>query len=132
MRCQYSPSEGVTLTEPEGYLSNRITDETQCGSTEFPWIIKASPGQKVNITMLDFSSNHTSVENLLNSRRIPRICKVYATIRETTAMRSTTVCGSQGRERNIYTSSKNEVEVRILGNSAGNKKTQFLLYYQGT
>ena len=48
----------VDVTAPSGELSSYVTAETELGSTNCPWVIKAKPGQKINMTLMDFSTNY--------------------------------------------------------------------------
>jgi len=38
-----------------GYLSSTITDRTGAGSAGCPWLLRASPWQRINVTLIDFS-----------------------------------------------------------------------------
>ena len=44
----------VTLRSPRGVLGSVTTEETGCGNTENPWVIQLQPGQRINITLMDF------------------------------------------------------------------------------
>ena len=37
-----------------GYISSHVTYSTGCGSIERPWVLRADPGQRINVTLLDF------------------------------------------------------------------------------
>ena len=37
-----------------GYLSNYVTELTGCGNIDSPWRVRALPGQRVNLTLIDF------------------------------------------------------------------------------
>ena len=39
-----------------GYLANVVTIETGCGSPDSPWKIQVRPGQRINITLLNFAT----------------------------------------------------------------------------
>lgn len=113
----------------EGYISSVIAEQTSCGANDLrPWIITVSPGQLINITLFDFSSN---VSDSLNEQ-YPPVCKVYATIRENQDSRSlaTTVCGFIGRITPVYLSSSHQVQIRLMSSSSG-AKPRYLLHYQG-
>ena len=45
----------VKVKATEGYLSNAVTMDTQCGSVTSPWILEGLPGQRINITLWDFN-----------------------------------------------------------------------------
>ena len=48
-------SDFVEVTAQEGTLANVVTYDTSCGGHRSPWLIKARPGQRINITMWDFT-----------------------------------------------------------------------------
>ena len=48
-------SKQVNVTGPSGYLSSLITAESGFGSESCPWVIRVDSGQRINITLLDFT-----------------------------------------------------------------------------
>ncbi len=53
--------EALRLTGPQGYLANIITEDTQgCGGESVPWRIEAQPGQRINLTLIDFMNGYAS------------------------------------------------------------------------
>jgi len=55
----------ATSTDMVGYLSNRLragpaglSGAQRCGTEARPWIISVLPGQRINITLLDFTAFH--------------------------------------------------------------------------
>ena len=56
---------------------------------------------------------------------------MYGTLKEETAERSTTVCGGNERERYVYTSVTNSVELRIVGKASPERGEMFLFKYEG-
>ena len=44
------------LTGNEGVISSHVTDETGCGSARSPWVIAATPGQTIELSIIDFGS----------------------------------------------------------------------------
>ena len=85
----------VHLHRPVGYISSISTEETGLGVSECPWMIKAHPGQRINITLLDFDiqDEHDSKplagvnEVVVDRVRHKTFCQKYATIRERQAPR---------------------------------------------
>ena len=49
-RCDF-----VKVTEPSGYLGNVVTEETGCGAPDCPWRISVKPGQRINVTLINFA-----------------------------------------------------------------------------
>ena len=121
----------VELTSSEGTIANIVTHETGCGSHSAPWVVKALPGQVINLTFFDFS-----VLPLDDPDDPPPItqesrCIAYAILREKSVQKSMTVCGGKRTEGHIYTSVTPVLEVIILGNPAVDPSKYFLLHYKG-
>merc|ERR1712002_1231033 len=94
-----------------GYLVSRFTHDTSCGSTEVPWLLWSNPGQKINLTLFDFGLAPSSINGSYSSS--PH-CHVYAIIKEINTGQSVTICGRESRIKNVYVSTSNSVEVRIM------------------
>ena len=84
----------VHLHHPHGYISSMLTEETGLGVSECPWMIKAHPGQRINITLLDFDVKGEGGKKLsggneviVDRARHKTFCHKYATIRERQAPR---------------------------------------------
>ena len=95
-------------------------------------MLQVPEGQRINLTLLDFGlrpRNHTATAMGQGSQH--NLCRVYATLRERSPGRSVTVCGGRQRERHVYTSDTNVVELRILHNQAANEPVYFLFRYRG-
>ena len=121
----------VELTASEGTIANVVTHETGCGSHNTPWVIKAQPGQVINLTMLDFSlisldTPDTPVPNTEEPR-----CIAYAILREKAESKTLTVCGGKKAKGHIYESVSDTLDVIILGNPSAEPSKHFLLHYKG-
>ena len=121
----------VKLTSSAAYLSSRISQESGCGTTLCPWVIEVLPGQKVNITLLDFGwQSRTGTDSSMDSLQI---CQKYAVIREMSKTKSVTVCGSASRESHVFTSTTHELEIYLSPKTSADGHTNhFLLKYEGT
>ena len=121
----------VKLTSSAAYLSSRITQETGCGTTLCPWVIEVLPGQRVNITLLDFGwQSRSGTESSMDTLQV---CQKYAVIREMSQTKSHTVCGSPRRESHVLTSTTNELEIYLTPKASPDGHTNhFLLKYEGT
>ena len=49
-------STPTVITAPSGSIASVTTAESRYGSDSCPWVIQADPGQRVNLTLMDFSS----------------------------------------------------------------------------
>ena len=120
---------------PSGILSSDITQRTGCGSPNAPWQIKVLPGQRVNLTLFDFGRvpNDTTSPGVNQVNRNSH-CHVYAIVKEKKKTKSRTICGaaaSETRERNIFVSEGNEIEVRLVTSQRTKDGGQFLVKYEG-
>jgi len=135
---QGSSSVSITGT---GYISNYVAFMSGCGSSNHPWILRAGPGQRINITLIDNVMSPSRSESRNLPAGVPpilphvdsHVCTVYAVIREPMGGQTRTICGGVGvQEAEVYLSLNNSVEIRVIGR----KKTEeddnnFLLMYQG-
>ena len=46
----------VSVTKPFGYLSSYITETRGYGSLTCPWRIELQRGERINITLIDFTT----------------------------------------------------------------------------
>ena len=49
-----STSKANRVSDPYGYISSYTAQQQECASSIQPWLFVVSPGQQVNITMIDF------------------------------------------------------------------------------
>lgn len=124
-----------------GYLSNLVTEELGLGSVRCPWVVRASRGQRINLTLFDFGVAYRFDD-------VGNMCHVYAKISETPMTWKTTsdmtsdmmtsettsemtVCGSGTRERSVFISDTNRLEVSIMNLKLDDESVYFLLKYEG-
>ena len=113
----------------EGFISSYVTQHTGCGNTDHPWLLKAAVGQRINITLIDFTSDQATTHEA-----DANLCMVYATIREGVNGAITyTVCGGRKQKVvSVFLSTSNIVEIRIISKSKQtNSNGQFLLKFKG-
>lgn len=144
-----------------GLLSSHVTEVSGCGAADWPWLIDVGDGQTVNVTLYDFSHDalvtaahpgdslthhgashhgdrHHGGSSLSDGGRT---CKVYATIRDGSGSRSTTICGGRAPVTHVFLSTSSRVEIRVLQPAAAKVKSKvdsmspdvmayFLLRYQ--
>ena len=119
-RCHLATQ--IRLDSETGYLASLVTVETGCGSWDHPWVIEAKAGQKINITLMDFtelSAENTPVESV--------ICEKYATIREPKSSRTVDICGGLNAPSQNYMSITNELQIAV----SAQENYYFLLKYEG-
>ena len=130
--CQ--ATDHVTLTGSSGYLANTVTETTGYGSLTCPWRVLLPRGQRINVTLLDFATplEDNSYGSLVQPASHP--CYQYAIITEkTSTTRNTRICGGQLRERPIYESRTNSIEIRIItrNNVETDRINLFALKWEG-
>ena len=110
----------MTLKELPGYLSNTRSVTPECGSIpDSPWKVEVKPGQKINLTLYEFSHDKSTDDNK---------CRTYAIVRERTMgrTRNITLC-TIDRQRHVYTSVTNSLEIGLVNNIP----TNFMIKYEG-
>jgi len=132
--CSSAPDEVIPAVPADtGLLSSQVTELTGCGSVDWPWLIVGGDGQRINVTLYDFSYEALAMRRP-GRDAIAISCNVYATIRDGSGGRSTTICGGRAPVRTVYYSTTNRVEIRILRFNALSRQAQtshFLLRYEG-
>jgi len=141
-------SKLIKLLSPVGYLSNIASSSSSSSSYSAAecidggpeWLIEASPGQRINLTLWDFAqrSQRDAAARLSG-------CIKYATVTEISSVDSEEekiVCGSQrgtaDRRRHVYTSLGNAVRIRLHVIAKEDSATEssstprFLLHYEGS
>ncbi len=121
------PQSGSTkVTGSRGFLSSRVTDQTGCGSVSHPWLIDVSSGQQVKVDLIDFAA---TVD--LGYTQDHSSCNVYGYISEASSGANISICGGLAREREVYTSSSNLVQIQITDLQTRGNGGKFLLKYEG-
>ena len=91
-------------------------------------------GQRINVTLLDFG-RHNHNRSTSSTGEPYAHCHVYAILKEATAdgQKSETICGGVSKERrsSIFTTSSNQLEVRLVTGKPSRDIGQFLIEYKG-
>ena len=93
-----------------------------CGSIDCPWVIQAEPGQRIRLDLYDFNTYYSDSGQ-------SHTCHVYVIIKE--ARNSLTACAEDMRQRHVYTTDTNRVEIRVVTKKKSTAEAQFLLNYTG-
>ena len=121
--------EGVIrLTNSSGYISGGPTSPaSQEGWPDCPLLVEVEAHQRISLSLIDFSLPPGS-NSWYHRASSAGSCNRIAVISERNSTReNTTVCGGRKREAEVYTSTANNIEIRINRNS----KHFFLLKYEG-
>jgi hypothetical protein len=125
-----------------------VTSQSGCGSVDRPWLLRADQGQRIRLTLFDFSlppsssaaanpdwlqggaadTQSSAVDHqaalLQQQQQVPGpVCMVYAVVREPSAGGQTrTVCGGRiAREELVMISTGNAVDLRLVGKKLNGK-----------
>jgi len=114
-------------TRPEGVIASVVTSETGCGSHVAPWRLQALPGQRFNVTLVDFA--HLLSTGSSSAER--HACYAYAVFKETG--NSLTLCGSRDGERETvaYVSTSEKLMVTVINRNDADTPRNFILKYNG-
>ena len=138
--CQHVGRLEVQADEGPHYLASAVAEDRGFGSSRCPWTLVAPRGRRLNVTLLDFAivSRHPDLNDA-------DVCHVYARIRplpsatdnKVPARRESgevTVCAGRVRERSVFVSDTERVEVTMLTSSKTNSDdpVYFLLRYSGS
>nr|UCK81582.1 Gal-binding and CUB domains containing receptor 13 [Arenicola marina] len=107
----------------QGVISSKVTSDTACGGLDTPWVMEASPGQRIHVSLVDFGWTSRESGELQPSSQ----CDVYGYISERRLGMNNTLCGGRARDRHVYSSASNVIEIQLL-QTKGNPAT-FLLQY---
>ncbi len=121
-RC--SPGYFPTLLTSPGTLSSLVTDETTCGSPQSPWVIEGAPGQRINVSVVNFERTASR-----NNQSTGGACQLFGHIIERSLNINRSLCGGSTRESHLYTSTSNVIEIHVLPVMMRQMTTNFLLNY---
>jgi len=123
---------------PSGYLASYVTELTGCGGPFTPWLVEASPGQTIQLTLFNFSLSSSSGSSSTSQSRVKSAsCSAFAVVTEPAVItRNVTVCGGggdkTGRQRLVYSSVTNRLLLSIwLQQQIAEDPPYFMLKYEG-
>lgn len=150
----------VILPEPDersGVLASITAHELGVGTQSCPWLIVAAPGQRINITVMDFGdyerrsppadnrsrrdlspTGHTGQSRRRQHDPAMSRCREYAVLSEDTATKNVVVCSDHWpRIRLVYTSKSHRLKVTFSGITSSStdadddRRPYFAIKYEG-
>lgn len=98
----------IASIDPTHIISSSESQRRSCGTKSQPWTIEAPVGQKISISLRDFSaskSDHIGEQS-------KQSCNGYGVIMDKTSKRNVTICANGvQREKDLYTSTGNAIEL---------------------
>ena len=132
--CEFNTE--VNITRQHGFISSTtMYDTPSCGGSTHPWIILAKPGQRVNLTLYDFSADLTygaldkeGVKAGGGESTEVEVCHEYGFVEDPEGGQTQPICGGTRRVSQVYISHGHLVKV-WLTNSRDLK--YFIIEYTG-
>ena len=124
----------LVLSKDSGYIASTVTKEEGLGSVMCPWVIKAQPGQRISLSLLNLYRTAESFQLLPGfeeSLGRPDVCYEFALLRDGGHAKSLTSCGGENRVSNIYLSRSNEVQIQFVNPNVLQTLGNYLLKYEG-
>ena len=87
-----------------------------CGRRTQPWLLEAPAGQRINVSLLDFtprSPSHTTSSSSSSSGRPSCGPHQYGYVVDKSARNNVSICASQHRQQHIYTSAANSLQLYL-------------------
>jgi len=133
--CRYSVVQEsrscvVSVTSDQQFISSSssfsdINSMSSCGSRSHPWHLEAPPGQRINVSLLDFTGTVSSS----GDRDVT--CRQYGFVVEKSSRKNVSICSTssvhdeeQQRERAVYMSDSNKVDI-VLSSGAANSDNSY-------
>ena len=118
------------------HITSSLQSTSGCGSKSQPWVVEVFAGQKVNISLLDFTAVASSESKITKRDAFVgpnRRCKrPYGYIVDKSAKKNVTICGdSNSRESQIIVTSSNIAEVVLINDPDKNLESRFILRFEG-
>ena len=117
-------SVAVSSAGGRGFLSSLIAQEKGAGGVTCPWLILLQPGQRINLTLLDFGVASRYERGATD-------CQIYAVIRDLTSRAEMTICGGFRRERSVYVSEGRGIEILLHTYGEDTIPIHYIITYEG-
>src|SRR6218665_2363283 len=103
-----------------------------CGTQFQPWTLEAPVGQKIRITLLDFTDSRSSQ---VRTGGYQPPCQSYGVVLDKTTKRNVSICkGGARREQKLYLSAGNALEIYSIPTESTfdtRDSSQFILKLEG-
>jgi hypothetical protein len=125
----YSPSsdrcigiEKIQASKKLQLIASLTSREKLCGVHESPWLINVEPGQKIDLSLIDFAWTNVSSK--------PNICPInYGYILDMKTDDVIKICGGLERNTFLYTSSGDSVQIVLEASNI--QDNSFLIQFKG-
>lgn len=109
-----------------------MTADTGLGTLDCPWVVKASIGQRLQLSVFDFGKvvrdeSGKWIQSNYNSHN----CPVHLVLHDGSAISEMPLCGGGNRERHLVTSKENSVKIYLIMHMSEENLPHFLISYSG-
>ena len=135
--CQVAVAAEKVYLSP--FLASDGNTDITCGSQDRPWLLEAPSGQRINISLLDFSGSSSSTSSVQRSRDVEtasssRCLRQFGFIEDKSVNRNINICSDDAhRQQTLYVSHSNTVAI-VTETTTGNdnQTNKFLIGFIGT
>ena len=113
-RCVVSVKTDTQFISSSSSSSSSSSDSvvSSCGSKSHPWRLEAAAGQRINISLLDFTAAMFMSAAEAEKRPRDRVtCRQYGYVLEKWNKRNVSVCAAELRQSHVYISHSNNVDI---------------------
>ena len=131
--CQVVVNSEQKFLLPSSPNNGSNGDGVICGSRERPWLLEAPAGQRINISLLDFSGSRVQHTRTVETASSSGCLRQLGFIEDKSANRNINICSDAAahRQPTLYVSQSNEVAV-VLHSRAQQTTGNFLISVKGT
>ena len=129
-RCVVSVTTEAQFISSSSSTSSDVNSISSCGSKSHPWRLEAAAGQRINISLLDFTAVSMSAAH---RARDHVTCRQYGYVLEKWNKRNVSVCaggGAELRQSHVHISHSNNVH--IVRTAFDEPQRKFLLELKGS
>ena len=134
-RCVVSVTTEAQFISSSSSTSSDVNSVSSCGSRSHPWRLEAAAGQRINISLLDFTATSMSAADRPRDRVT---CRRYGYVLEKLNKRNVSVCGGGGaklRQSHVYISHSNNLQIvrtKPVSKSQQEIQQNFLIRIEGS
>lgn len=127
--CQ--PQRYKEYSPPRGYLASGTVIQHGYGSSRCPWVIRAQPGQTINITLHNYARAATFMDQSGDTQSRPDACYELAGIRDgRRPVKDIVGCASDPRTKHVLISTSSTVEIHVKDRLLAAQSVHFMFEYR--
>lgn len=128
------PAAGhVLLTQEDGMVASLTTTESVVGTNSCPWLIQVQPYHRLNVTLIEFSTDFPSSSGYLSAAVAPlanqHSCDLLATLSDKNRTNQRPLCAQNRRYSSVLITQSNQLEIRFNPKAAYSRF--FAIKYEG-